>query len=129
MKSNKFRVDPNDFLSIGMKMVKRDKAGPSKKPADRRFRSHFGTSPLVVSVLWNLILESPPTDFKIFLPDYLLIGLLFLKIYKSEAVHSAIVGNDEKTFRKWCWIIVGLIADCHDSVVSLNLRIFPPKVD
>ena len=37
-------------------------------------------------------------------------ALLYLKVYSTEEVYHAISGADEKTFRKWSWIYVSLIA-------------------
>lgn len=79
----------------------------SSKTGYRRFRAFFGVSPATCAVLWTLI-ENKPTGSK---PTHLLWSLLFLKGYANEHVNSTIVGADEKTFRKWNWIFVDLLAD------------------
>lgn len=44
-------------------------------------------------------------------PIHLLWGLLFLKVYGSEKTHLTIARVDAKTFRKWSWYFVRLLAD------------------
>jgi hypothetical protein len=50
-------------------------------------------------------------------------GLLFLKVYETDSVLAGIVGGiDEKTFRKWKWIIVKAISNLKGRVVSVFKR-------
>ena len=74
--------------------------------ANRRFISHFGTTPTVASLCWQLIPNHPRGSH----PKHLLWALLFLKLYRSENVHASMVGCDEKTFRKWCRKYIILIS-------------------
>ena len=41
---------------------------------------------------------------------HLLWALLFLKRYDTEHTNHSITGADEKTFRKWVWIFVDMLA-------------------
>ena len=51
--------------------------------------------------------------------EYLLWGLLLLKSYSYKVVNSSLVGGvDEKTLRKWSWIIVDLISELEHEYVS-----------
>lgn len=66
----------------------------------RRFRAIFGTTPMVLSLLWRFIADysNIPSGWE---PMHILWGCLFLKIYVSEHVHSKNFGGvDRKTFRK-----------------------------
>ncbi len=74
----------------------------------RRYKALFGVTPLVASVIWSLSEHSRRHDSS---PRHLLWGLMFLKVYATEHVHATFVGIDEKTFRKWCWIWVGIISE------------------
>lgn len=79
----------------------------------RRFKGLFGVSPLICSIAWDNITEHVPQGTK---PHHLLWGLCFLKCYNTEHVNHAIFGVDEKTFRKWIWIVI-------DSLASLKVVI------
>jgi hypothetical protein len=77
---------------------------------NRRFRSTMGVSSSICSWYWNQL----DKRFLIpagFLPKHFLWTLLFLKLYCSETVNALLCDCDEKTFRKWTWIGIGLIGD------------------
>jgi hypothetical protein len=82
---------------------------------DRDFTSLFGISPKVCSVVWNLC--NFPSRTK---PTHLLWAFLFLKVYGTEPILIAIVGDrpNRKTFRKWVWIVLNEVAAKALSVVS-----------
>ena len=63
----------------------------------RRFRAFFGTSPLVCLVVWDMLLLVRPRKST---PEHLLRALLLLKRYHIESLNAALVGVNEKTFRK-----------------------------
>jgi len=44
----------------------------------------------------------------------------FLKTYGTESTLASQIGVDEKTFRKWTWILVYAIADLAPEVVSVK---------
>lgn len=73
----------------------------------RRFKSFFGVSPEVCSIVWNLIRDQSEFDVE---PKHLLWGLLFLKQCDVEHVRRAIIKSDEKTIRKWTWLVINLMA-------------------
>ena len=83
---------------------------------DRKFRAHFGVSPLVCYLVWMLLANAKrlPTGAK---PIHLLPALLFMKVYSSEAVLSPKVGMDEKTYREWNWQMIESIASLAPHVV------------
>ncbi len=81
----------------------------------RRFKSHFGTTPGSCAYIWQEI-EKHDENLKYF---HLLWALLFLKLYDSEEVLSGMVGGvDEKTFRKYIWIILKSFKTLKKKVVS-----------
>ena len=78
-------------------------SAPTKLKA---FRAHFGTSPQIAASLWDrLICRLQGAK-----PRHLLCTLYFLRNYNTEFVTQGFTGMDPKTFRKWCWKIIELIA-------------------
>ncbi|KAG9400879.1 hypothetical protein AC1031_009602 [Aphanomyces cochlioides] len=67
----------------------------------RRFTALFGVSISVATLTWEKMPRPEGAQ-----PWHLLWALMILKIYSSENVHATIAGADEKTFRKWCWLIL-----------------------
>ncbi|KAJ3117946.1 hypothetical protein HK098_006075 [Nowakowskiella sp. JEL0407] len=94
------------FETLGLKFA-RHHSGRTAKTANKRFRALFGITPKICSLIWQSLV-SKPSGSK---PEHLLYALLFLKLYDTEHAHHAITGSDEKTFRKWTWIFIELIAD------------------
>lgn len=85
--------------------------------ASCQYRSHFGIDCHQTEIVWNQI------SVKIYKiePKHLFWGLIFLKFYSSEEVHSTLCKTSRKTYRYWSWNVVEAIA--HLKVVSL-LKIF-----
>lgn len=70
----------------------------------------FGISPQICSLCWKHIKCELPMDCK---EVHLLWALLFLKCYNTENVNHSIPFHsdcDEKTFRKWVWIVIDRLA-------------------
>jgi len=89
----------------------------------RRFREFFGASSAVVTILWHLLLENEllPKNSSI---CHLLWALYFLKVYPKQGPACSVVGGtksavDPKTFRKWVWEFIFVIAELEVIVVSL----------
>ena len=82
---------------------------------NRDFKSLFGVSANICSVVWNLC--DFPRGTK---PVHLLWAFLFMKVYGTEPVLIAIVnsGPNKKTFRKWAWNVIEEVAAKAPSVVS-----------
>jgi hypothetical protein len=70
----------------------------------RSFSGLFGVSPTICSIIWELLNEIHPHGAQ---PEHLLYALLFLK---TEEINSSVAGVSAKTFRKWCWQYINLIA-------------------
>jgi hypothetical protein len=102
----------NHFLYYADSILQR--ANRDGRIGDRDFRSLFGISANVCSVVWNLCDFPSGTE-----PKHLLWAFLFLKVYSTEAVLITIVGGPtRKTFRKWVWIVIEEVAAKAPSVVS-----------
>ena len=84
---------------------------------DRAFRSHFGCSPDICSILWEKIRRPSAMMGK-----HLLWGLHFLKSYATEDVLACALRTTRKTLRKWIWTVVRSIAQLKRSVVSLSFE-------
>ena len=115
-------MNENDFFTKGMSYAQRHNAEENKFNLSR-FKSYFGTSPRICVILWSKIRENANSANMCYY--HLLWGLLFLKLYSSEAVLSGIVGCSEKTFRKYCWKSVISIAELKPQIVSSYVNSFP----
>ncbi len=91
------------FEHAALKLWRRQGSSHSSIIFSRRFRAYFGTSSKVCCFLWVMVKESVPVHCQ---PVYLLWALMFLKTYSTENVNASIALVDEKTFRKWCWVII-----------------------
>lgn len=99
-------MSSDEFLKLGNRYTD-SKRSRSQKVKLRRFKSFFGVTPTVCSLVWLRIKSNAPGSH----PKHLLWGLLFLKQYSIEHIRRSIVNADEKTIRKWSWIFVKLISD------------------
>ncbi|ETV76974.1 hypothetical protein H257_09381 [Aphanomyces astaci] len=94
------------FWVLGCAML--DQASSMTLTALRRCRAVFGISPGSTSEAWSLTDATRPSTSR---PKHLLWCLMFLKVYASESVHRCLSRADEKTFRKWVWLWVDLLAN------------------
>ena len=108
-------VSPEDFFSEGLKIMKRQKDSKSLNTTwSRRFSSHFGVCPVIVSIIWASLESRLPASTFI----HLLWALLFLKVYATESVLSGMVGADEKTYRLHVWRVIQGISNMRQEFVS-----------
>lgn len=105
-------MDPHKFLKLGNKYTKSLVSTP--KLSLRRFKSFFGITPLVCSIVWDEVKNEAPYGAE---PKHLLWCMSFLKEYSGEHYRRSIFDADEKTIRKWTWIFVKLLS-------NLNVVIF-----
>ena len=104
--AQRFKQEANEIIKINRSV--------SARHANTRFRAHFGTSPEICAVLWEML--DP-----IFggLPKHLLWALMFLKLYCAESVMRTLAGGvHEQTFRKWAWTYIDAISELQYKVVS-----------
>lgn len=80
----------------------------SEYVALRRFKSFFGVTPYVCSLIWDKIKNDVPNGGD---PKHLLWCLNFLKQNSVEHYRRAIFYADEKTIRKWSWLFVELLSN------------------
>jgi hypothetical protein len=116
---------PDEFECVGLNIMGRRNAYTTET-SRRRFASWFGTEPLVCSILWKKLVHSGWFDHAGMRgtdPKHLLWTLLFLKCYATESVNSAIVGVDEKTYRKWIWFYMEGMTQLHTHIVSTSVLI------
>lgn len=91
---------PCDFEYLGQTIMSRY-ATTSSVTSNRRFRSMFGTSTIVVSKIWSMLAHLH--DEAGVCPAHLLWALMFIKLYIPETALCAMAGKVyEKTYRKWC---------------------------
>lgn len=110
-------MDAHTFLKLGNTYTKSVLSRP--KVALRRFKSHFGVTLEVCSIVWNEIRNSAPVGA---LPTHLLWCLSFLKEYTTEHNRRSVFNADEKTMREWTWAFVKLISEMN--VLSCNMTFF-----
>lgn len=93
----------------------------TKANFNRKFRSCFGASVLVLTIAWNTleVQKLLPAEGH---PKHLLWMCAFLKTYSSENVYAAWFKVSEKTFRKWVWLFLEAVAKIE--LVSSNIWLF-----
>ena len=82
------------FESIAGQMFNMRKTGG--KTFYRRFKSSFGVSPLICSVLWHLVSSKKNNSLTW---KHLLWTLFHLKVYNTENVMASMFHADEKTIK------------------------------
>jgi len=117
-------IGPSVFAEIGDCIFSKAH-GLCRTVRSRRFSALFGATPTVCAIAWSRIQPSAPVHSH---PKHLMWALLFLKLYATEHVNSALVGVDEKTWRKWIWTIVPIISNfkvvCTLHILYFQLLIF-----
>ena len=101
-------IDPSVFWALGSALSGNLAGRGSATTKERRFRKIFGVCAETCCKVWNLCVPDLPETTS---PVHLLWTLYFLKQYGLEEVNSAFAQCDEKTFRKWCWIMIKTIAE------------------
>ncbi|CAB9500290.1 unknown protein [Seminavis robusta] len=82
------------------------------------WKMFFGVSPNVILFLWWLCGFDQDPNVTV---ERLLWALLFIKVYGTEPVLGGLTGVTRKTYRKWVWYILPLIAAAKPDVVSCLL--------
>jgi hypothetical protein len=101
-------IDASVFWALGSTLSGNLSGKISAKTKDRRFRKIFGVCAETCCKVRNLCVPDLPEKTS---PLHLLWTLYFLKQYGLEEFNSAFAQCDEKTFRKWCWIMIKTIAE------------------
>lgn len=117
-------VTQDDFMCIGMSIMGRNHHH-ANETSRRRFSAWFGTDPQTCAILWEKLNYYGWLDYAGIRgthPKHLLWSLMFLKCYATEAVHSANVGVDEKTYRKWIWFYLEGITLLRKHIVGTDIH-------
>lgn len=99
-------LEPSIFWNLGHKYSGHNVSN-NENVGRRRFVAMFGVTHTICSEIWNAIQYNLPNGKS---PAHLLWALLFLKNYSIEEINCAILKCDEKTFRKWVWIVIDIIS-------------------
>ena len=108
---------PRAFLLLGRDII-------WNRMTDRSFRAHFGCSPDVCSILWEMIDTQGCLRCSGMMPRHLLWTLNFLKAYETEDLIASRMGTTRKTLRKWIWIVLRAIAGLKRRLVRVFLPSF-----
>jgi hypothetical protein len=100
-------VDSSVFWTLAVSLVSTLSPNVCMATKEKRFRAMFGVKNDICGKLWTLCLPLLPEGVS---PVHLLWALYFLKHYNTECVNAAFAKCDEKTFRKWCWIVIEALA-------------------
>lgn len=106
----------HEFFKLGNTYTK-SSLTRSEKIALRRFKTFFGVSPNICSIVWKKLEADLPHGA---LPKHLLWCLSSLKQYETEHCRRSLFNADEKTIRKWTWIFVKLLSDLNVVRFVLN---------
>jgi hypothetical protein len=114
-----------DFLGLGCDIQnRRMRQLGAKAVEDRRFKEFFGTSIIVVEILWEMLYENGllPDNGQ---PKHLLWMCYFLKCYTKQALGCSVFGGtsgavDPKTMQKWVWEFIDSVGELVDEVVSTS---------
>lgn len=92
----------------------------SRVTVGRRFSSFFGTTLSVTYLLWcKLMMDIPLCERPGVIIIHLLWTLMFLKTYQTTSVLAIKCKVDEKTYRKYVWLVIKMVGAI-DDVVSIN---------
>ena len=92
----------------------------------RRFKAHYGSSPLVVATIWEDLMTTDIPAARIPLktsPDKLFLAMYFLKVYPTEEQLAGRFTKCEKGARKWTWSVVRKIQALKAQKVSDFARV------
>lgn len=113
-------LDGSAFESLGQGLAGYSNSN-SYEVRRRRFVSFFGIEPCLVSVVWSMVVMSGALDgLHSVNPIHFLWALLFFQCYDTSERNAAMCRCDEKTFRKWSWFYLELIAGLDELLVSLG---------
>ena len=107
------------FKQKGLELIGKSHHSRSLKVRDRRFKAAFGTSSMVIAIIWQATKEKVAQNHPSVRDVHVLWAFHFMKCYSTEVAHvAALRAGDEKTFRKWVWIFLQEISYLQEEVVS-----------
>jgi hypothetical protein len=94
----------------------------------RRFQSHYGSSPLVCTTIWEDLLTTDIPEARIDpMPgaiDKFFLSLYFLKVYASEEKLAGCSKMCEKGARKWVWFFLAKVQALKANKVKRKCKCF-----
>ena len=108
--------DMTHILQAREEIMGQSSSTSGKMTEDCRFHAVFGCQSPVALVLSGMVLTEPmvvPGATAV----HMMWALMFLKVSGNETTMSTMAGVDEKTFRKWAWVLIEAISDLESSVV------------
>lgn len=115
------------FLQLGHEIVRCKPHAYRLRGARDKFMSLYGTEPLVVAMLWDMLPDAVKNKNGCH-PKHLLWTLNFLKAYDTAINNATLFCCDEKTFRNWTWYMLESIEPLHSQVVSSTLVIIAHRI-
>ena len=93
-----------------------------------RFRSFFGSDPIVYATIWNNLYDETSADACINTPTatlkHFLMSVYFLKCYPNEMHLSGTFCVCKKTACKWCWYFLSTIQALKHTKVSHKYSLY-----
>jgi hypothetical protein len=118
-------VTPDFVLKQGLLMVGFDHYRIQKVLRTKnviRFRSYFGSDPVVYATIWNDLHDATNENAYITTSSatlkHFLMSVYFLKCYPNETQMAGTFRVCEKTARKWCWYFLRKIQALKQTKVS-----------
>jgi hypothetical protein len=100
-------VDENRLLDIAGSLADTIAEDVGEITRKCRFCSLFGISTRICVLIWTLLSKQLGRKAR---SVHLLLTLFFLKHYSVEEVNAAFAGVNEKTYRKWTWLMLEELA-------------------
>ena len=113
-------MDASSFLKLGLSFSEAARSDRSHATQNQRFKALCGVHPTVSAIVWGELKRSMLVEDAC-KPKHLLWVLIFLKTYSTESSLAVAIGADEKTLRKWIFIIIYAISDLEDDWVGAFL--------
>ena len=115
------KLTPNSIETIGFEI--RTNTQATKRNKKLRFKSVYGTYPIVIYDLWTRLvtLNVVKIDDIMKLKRFFFM-FDFLQNYCKETQCAMDFGVDEKTYRKWVWFFLEKVSIISKNVVSTRIE-------
>ena len=108
-------IDPLVFFDEGSYVLRRHVVHANLYDR-QRWEWTYNVTPRMCSIIWDTI-EPEQNIPGNPLPKHLLWALMFMNLYLTETIITALAKADPKTFRKWTWLFIEAIdAKTHDVI-------------
>ena len=111
-------MDASSFLKLGLSLFSEAaRSDRSHATQNQCFKGLCGVHPTVCVIVWGELKQSMLVEDAC-KPKHPLWVLIFLKTYTTKSSLAVAIGVDEKTLRKWIFIIIYAISDLEDDWVG-----------